>query len=48
MSTYAIANPALNLKRVFILQKSELEKSFSPLYYSILPKQIKHSKRLKY
>ncbi|OWY20418.1 hypothetical protein C7N43_30475 [Sphingobacteriales bacterium UPWRP_1] len=47
MSNYTIQNPALNPNRVFILQKSELEKSLSPLYYSTLPKKLSHSKKLK-
>lgn len=33
MSSYTITNPALNLKRVFILQKSELEKRWDPNTY---------------
>lgn len=33
MSNYSITNPALNPKRVFILQKSELEKRFDPFFY---------------
>jgi len=37
----------VNPSRVFILQKSELEKSLSPLYYSTLPKKLLHSKKLK-
>ncbi len=36
MSSYAISNPALNPNRVFILQKSELEKRFDPFFYSPL------------
>ncbi|NCB46568.1 hypothetical protein EOM81_06095 [bacterium] len=33
MSNYTIQSPALNPSRVFILQKSELEKRFDPFYY---------------
>jgi restriction endonuclease S subunit len=33
MSSYTITNPALNPKRVFILQKSELEKRWDPNTY---------------
>ncbi len=33
MSNYTIKNEALNPKRVFILQKSELEKRFDPFFY---------------
>jgi restriction endonuclease S subunit len=33
MSNYTINNPALNPKRVFILQKSEMEKRFDPFFY---------------
>jgi restriction endonuclease S subunit len=33
MSTYTISNTKLNPNRVFILQKSELEKRFDPAYY---------------
>lgn len=36
MSHYTISNPALNPKRVFILQKSEVEKRFDPFFYSPL------------
>jgi len=35
MSSYTISNSALNPKRVFILQKSELEKRFDPKFYAI-------------
>lgn len=33
MSSYSISNNQLNLSRVFILQKSELEKRLDPFYY---------------
>ena len=33
MSSYKITNPALNPKRVLILQKRELEKRFDPFFY---------------
>jgi restriction endonuclease S subunit len=46
MSSYTLS-PTLNKSRVFILQKSEMENSLSPLYYSALPKKISHGKRLK-
>jgi restriction endonuclease S subunit len=35
-NTYTISNPALNLKRVFILQKSEVEKRYDPSWYVYL------------
>jgi len=47
MSTYTISNTKLIPNRVFILQKSELENSLSPLYYSTLPKKLNFSKKLK-
>jgi len=47
MNGYTLQNPAINPNRVFILQKSELEKSFSPLFYSTLPKKLSSSKKLK-
>ncbi len=47
MSNYTIQSTVLNKSRVFILQKSELEKSLSPLYYSTLPKKLSSSKKLK-
>ncbi len=34
MSSYTISNKILNTNKVFILQKSELEKRFDPLYYA--------------
>ena len=34
MSNYTIQSTALNKSRVFILQKSELEKRFDPMYYA--------------
>lgn len=37
MSSYIIS-PTLNRSRVFILQKSELEKRFDPFFYSPLNK----------
>ena len=36
MSHYKITNPALNTKRVFILQKSEEEKMLDPSWYIYL------------
>jgi restriction endonuclease S subunit len=33
-STYKITNPTLNPNRVFILQKSEMEKRLDPMYYA--------------
>ena len=33
MNTYTISNTKLNPNRVFILQKSELEKRLDPFYY---------------
>ena len=33
-NTYTLQNPALNPKRVFILQKSEVEKRWDPFFYS--------------
>ena len=36
MSCYTITNPTLNPKRVFILQKSELEKRLDPSWYIYL------------
>ncbi len=35
-ASYKINNPAINPKRVFILQKSEVEKRFDPFFYSPL------------
>ncbi|RLD57218.1 MAG: restriction endonuclease [Bacteroidetes bacterium] len=34
MSSYTISNTKLNLNRIFILQKSELEKRLDPYYYA--------------
>lgn len=34
MSNYTITNKSLNKNKVFILQKSELEKRFDPIYYA--------------
>ncbi len=34
MNTYTISNTKLNPNRVFILQKSELEKRFDPYLYT--------------
>ncbi|MCK9210042.1 MAG: hypothetical protein M0P61_04305 [Ignavibacteriaceae bacterium] len=45
-STYTIS-PTLNKNKIFLLQKSEVEKSLSPLYYSSFPMKISHSKKLK-
>lgn len=47
MNNYEIQSQKLNPNKVFILQKSELEKSFSPLYHSSLPKKLAHAKKLK-
>ena len=47
MSSYAISNPALNPKRVFILQKSELEKRFDPEYYGHIYNEYDKKLRLK-
>lgn len=44
MSSYAISNPTLNPKRVFILQKSELEKRFDPFFY--IPELLELEKRV--
>ena len=33
MSSYTISNPTINTKRMFILQKSEIEKRFDPEFY---------------
>lgn len=51
MSNYTITNKSLNKNKVFILQKSELEKRFDPQYYQVEYKKIvnklkenKHSK----
>jgi restriction endonuclease S subunit len=46
MSSYAISNPALNPKRVFILQKSELENRYDPSWYVYLQsiQGFKHKK----
>ncbi|MBK8442536.1 MAG: restriction endonuclease subunit S [Sphingobacteriales bacterium] len=38
MNRYTIQNPKLNPSKVFILQKSELEKRFDPFFYSPLNK----------
>lgn len=45
MNTYKIQNPTLNKSRVFILQKSELEKRFDPQFY-INRVKIKNSVKL--
>lgn len=34
MSNYILSNPSLNPNRVFILQKSEMEKRLDPMYYA--------------
>mgnify|MGYP000586734708 FL=1 len=51
MSNYTITNKSLDKNKVFILQKSELEKRFNPQYYQVEYKKIinklkenKHSK----
>ena len=44
MSTYTISNEKLNPNRVFILQKSELEKRFDPFYY--VPELVELEKRV--
>jgi restriction endonuclease S subunit len=44
MSSYKITNPALNPKRVFILQKSELEKRFDPFFY--IPELLELEKKV--
>ena len=43
-STYTISNPALNPKRVFILQKSEVEKRFDPFFY--IPELLELEKKV--
>ena len=47
MSSYTISNPALNPKRVFILQKSEVEKRFDPEYYGHIYNEYDKKFRLK-
>jgi len=47
MTSYSISKNQLNPNRVFLLQKSEREKSLNPLYYSTLPKKLSNSKKLK-
>lgn len=44
MSHYTISNPALNPKRVFILQKSEVEKRFDPFFY--IPELLELEKKV--
>lgn len=44
MNTYTISNTALNPNRVFILQKSELEKRLDPFYY--VPELVDLEKRV--
>jgi restriction endonuclease S subunit len=44
MSSYAISNPALNPKRVFILQKSDVEKRFDPFFY--IPELLELEKKV--
>lgn len=47
MSQYTITNPDLNPKRVFILQKSELEKRLDPEYYGHIYNEYDKKLRLK-
>jgi restriction endonuclease S subunit len=47
MSSYTITNPTLNPKRVFILQKSEVEKRFDPEYYGHIYNDYDKKLRLK-
>jgi type I restriction enzyme, S subunit len=44
MGNYSITNPALNPKRVFILQKSEVEKRFDPFFY--IPELLELEKKV--
>lgn len=44
MSSYTISNPAINPKRVFILQKSEVEKRFDPFFY--IPELLELEKKV--
>ena len=44
MSSYTISNTNLNPNRVFILQKSELEKRFDPFYY--IPELVELEKKV--
>ena len=44
MSSYNISNPTLNPKRVFILQKSEVEKRFDPFFY--IPELLELEKKV--
>jgi len=44
MSSYTISNTELNLNRVFILQKSELEKRLDPFYY--VPELVELEKKV--
>ena len=44
MSNYTISNPTLNPKRVFILQKSEVEKRFDPFFY--IPELLELEKKV--
>jgi type I restriction enzyme, S subunit len=46
-NTYSITNPALNPKRVFILQKSEVEKRLDPEYYGHIYNEYDKKLRLK-
>ncbi len=47
MSSYTITNSAFNPKRVFILQKSEVEKRFDPEYYGHIYNEYDKKLRLK-
>ena len=44
MNTYTISNTNLNPNRVFVLQKSELEKRLDPFYY--VPELVELEKRV--
>ena len=44
MSSYTISNTKLNPNRVFILQKSELEKRLDPFYY--VPELVELEKKV--